>query len=72
MSTMLTSPAGTGEDRSTILIATSIVFGILSTLFVMLHVVYRIFQRAAAMTDVLITLAMVRALKPQCTVREFD
>ncbi len=72
MSAMLTSPAGTGEDRSAILIATSIAFGIISTLIVMLRVAYRISQRAAAMTDLCITLALVRVLKPHYTVREFD
>jgi len=65
MSTVPTYPAGTGEDRSASLLASSIAFGIALTLIVILRIGYRTSKRLLAMTDLFITLAMVSLLKPR-------
>lgn len=60
MSTTLTSPAGTGEDRGAVLMGTSLAFGITSTLIVMLRIGYRLAGRATTASDTCIAVAMVR------------
>jgi len=59
MSTTLTSPVDTGEDRGAVLMGVSLAFGIASALIVMLRIGYRLTRRTTATSDMFIALAMV-------------
>ncbi|KAH8756403.1 hypothetical protein F5882DRAFT_385132 [Hyaloscypha sp. PMI_1271] len=59
MPNTLTSPAGTGADRSSSLIGIGIVCAIIPSLIVMLRVGYRISTRTVSISDICITLAMI-------------
>jgi hypothetical protein len=59
MSTTLTSPAGTSEDRGAVLMGTSLAFGITSTLIAMLRIGYRLATRTTKTSDTCIAVAMV-------------
>lgn len=69
MSTVLTSHTGTGEDRGAVLLSTSLAFGIISTLVVMLRIAYRLAKRTTTISDLCIALAMVSSSFPCCALK---